>query len=687
MADSILRLRVESQEYDSKLKRAAEGIQRYADECRKAGGTLTELDDGVEEFVRGLGEMDTVSRTAKGSVAEMTKAFTDLSVQYNKLTDEEKNSPFGQALSASLDQLKGRIQSGDTELKNIKNSLNDTGGILGQLKDKLVVNIDALKLFQVGLSAAKAVADMAKDAFFNNEQQLDEWGRVVESSESLYKGFLTALNTGDISGYLKNIDAITQAARAAYDALDALNTFNAFNQINVEKTRTGMTEAIADYRGGTGSKDAVKAAGEAYKKELQERKKLEQEAYIEAVGKVAAERGVSKQDLLTALSGTFGSYQQLKAMPMSGSRTVFYSGGMFGGGGSYEQAFPNSIQERLGDALRRLNDDQLKNLQALGAQAERTGNEIATVDKQLNRVLNARTGGGGGGGGRTGGANTNVPTYAADSIAAQSALVSELTKKWNEAGVEMRNSYLYELIQAENQLKKLKDEQSNLRKQEQSRIDMKAIQTDMGTSLTDSLGLMPTLASIQEKLDANPLVIHIETVQKDVKAITKAASLTAQVVGSIGDAFNQIEDPAAKVAGTVAQAIATITLGYAQATQQAATLGPWAWVAFGATGLAQMLAMAASIHSVTGYADGGEIKGNSFSGDRLMAQGPDGNLIGLNAGEVVLNRAQAGALASSLRSGGGDGGYKPSYVSGEQIWIAMNRYTKRTGRGEVVTWK
>ena len=34
MADSILRLRVESQEYDNKLKRAAEGLQRYADGCR-----------------------------------------------------------------------------------------------------------------------------------------------------------------------------------------------------------------------------------------------------------------------------------------------------------------------------------------------------------------------------------------------------------------------------------------------------------------------------------------------------------------------------------------------------------------------------------------------------------------------------------------------------------------------------
>jgi hypothetical protein len=31
MADSILKLKVDSQEYDSKLKRATEGLQRYVD--------------------------------------------------------------------------------------------------------------------------------------------------------------------------------------------------------------------------------------------------------------------------------------------------------------------------------------------------------------------------------------------------------------------------------------------------------------------------------------------------------------------------------------------------------------------------------------------------------------------------------------------------------------------------------
>jgi hypothetical protein len=82
-------------------------------------------------------------------------------------------------------------------------------------------------------------------------------------------------------------------------------------------------------------------------------------------------------------------------------------------------------------------------------------------------------------------------------------------------------------------------------------------------------------------------------------------------------------------------------------------------------------------HAANGFA--GMVPGNHYSGDvtPIMA----------NAGEVVLNRAQAGVIANQLEAGGQQGGYTPSHVSGEQIWIALNAYTRRTGKGELVTWR
>ena len=57
-----------------------------------------------------------------------------------------------------------------------------------------------------------------------------------------------------------------------------------------------------------------------------------------------------------------------------------------------------------------------------------------------------------------------------------------------------------------------------------------------------------------------------------------------------------------------------------------------------------------------------------------------------NAGEVVLTNAMTTTLASKLNDQSNTG-YVPSHISGEQIYIALNRFMRRSGRGEIVTWK
>jgi hypothetical protein len=83
---------------------------------------------------------------------------------------------------------------------------------------------------------------------------------------------------------------------------------------------------------------------------------------------------------------------------------------------------------------------------------------------------------------------------------------------------------------------------------------------------------------------------------------------------------------------------------------------------------------------------GGMIKGNSYSGDNLMAQGPNGQLIGLNAGEIVLNRAQQGVIAGALQ-GGGQTVRVVGKLSGESLFICAENWAKRSGKGEFVTWR
>ena len=194
--------------------------------------------------------------------------------------------------------------------------------------------------------------------------------------------------------------------------------------------------------------------------------------------------------------------------------------------------------------------------------------------------------------------------------------------------------------------------------------------------------IVPSVDQIRNYLEKNPIKIPIEAATDKIKGIMKTASITADVVGSIGDAFNAIEDPAAKVAGTIAQAIASVALGYATATAQAGSMGPWAWVAFAATGLAEMLTMISTIHSATGYAQGGIVKGNSYSGDNIMAS-PDAMV---NAGELILTRSQQNNIASQLMQAGG-GGRLVAKLKGRDILISLERELSETGKGQLATWR
>ena len=180
----------------------------------------------------------------------------------------------------------------------------------------------------------------------------------------------------------------------------------------------------------------------------------------------------------------------------------------------------------------------------------------------------------------------------------------------------------------------------------------------------------------------------IKEANKEAKESTKNFQTAAAAITSVGSALQSLEDPGAKVAGIIANAIANIALAFSESSIKAAGGGPVAWIAATASGLATMISTIAAIKSATqskGYAQGGIVKGNSFSGDNMMFNGGD---YALNAGELVLNKSQQMAIAAQLQDGERrGGGYTPSHISGEQIYIALNRYTKRTGRGELVTWR
>ena len=238
MADSILRLKVESQEYDNKLKRATEQLNRYADGCRKAGGTLQHVDDNVVEFTRSLGRMETTATTARGKVSELTKAYTELAVQYKNMTNEEKNGEYGKALAASLDRLKTRIQESMAQLESINREMSGSkfgqfGSIIDGLGQKMGLNVNITELLtsktallSAGIGAAGAIVGKATQ----------EWAKY--NAELAKQDQITTVTTG-----LKGADSdrMTDQARALTDTynVDFREAINAANTLMTQFGKSG----------------------------------------------------------------------------------------------------------------------------------------------------------------------------------------------------------------------------------------------------------------------------------------------------------------------------------------------------------------------------------------------------------------------------------------------------------------
>ena len=557
----------------------------------------------------------------------------------------------------------------DVSLVRIKADTNDYERKIRQAQKTwdsftkgLGLNMSKFTGVGAAIAGVTAALKVAKDAFFQNEQTLDEWGRVVKSSESLYTGFLNALNNGNISGYLQNINNIVRAAREAYDAMDDLGTFNAFNQINQERARTGFTEAMANFREGSGKKEDVQAAADALKEELRKRQEKEYNTYVKAIYDKAETLGIGGAALQRILEGSNAQYEQYKNLGLTGK-------GMALMGGGYEAVAAND-QERIGEALRKLNDTELESLQALGAQAQRTATEIESVNKQMARVLRGNSGSTGGSGGGSSKKEKEKYIPAIGSIDWMQEEVQKLQAAFEKAADEGVRGKLYAELQ---KAKLVLDTMNEGMAMSISRASSGSLSSQVGG------GGLGDLSKIKIEGD------DLEKMQELANAGKAAETSWDAALGSIsglGSALAAIEDPAVKVLGIIAQAIATVALSFAQALSKDTKLGVFGWIAAAAAGTAAMVSTISAIKSATAgsYEQGGIVPGNSFTGDNLTAN--------VNSGELILNRAQQNTLAAQLRQQNSNNkSYQPSYVSGEQIWVAMNRYLKRSGQGEVLTWK
>lgn len=153
-----------------------------------------------------------------------------------------------------------------------------------------------------------------------------------------------------------------------------------------------------------------------------------------------------------------------------------------------------------------------------------------------------------------------------------------------------------------------------------------------------------------------------------------SATKAAAGLVTMGEALQKIggDGMVAKV-GAVMAAIGQIILGFATASAQAAALGPFGWLAFLGAGLA---AVATTISTIKGFAEGGIIEGASHTGDKVLAR--------VNAGEMVLNKRQQSNLFNLLDGNGigqnANGGKVEFVIKGSALKGVLNNYNDRMNK-------
>jgi len=775
MASKIVtKLVVESREYESKIDRARSGLLHMEEACRKVDGTLAVLEKEEKQFIESLGKMQTVSKTTQGRIGELTKAFTDLSAQYNRLTQEEKNGDFGKALRSSLDQLKTRIIDTKNELKGIQGEIQPTSSLFEQLSSKLGVNIGQLGAWGVALAAGKVALDTAKNAMESLEVTHDMYARTVQECEGVTTAFYTSLANCDFTNFLNGMQSIIDKAEEAYNALDDFESFSArFNpkqQVLEGDIQTKLQQARAAKAQGD-EKKAKELLDEANKK-IEELKKITKDygekqsksGYAEIRSQVKNNSNgriklTNKQiDYYVdpknwdEINKKAEKYKQLlddaKADMMGGVRVASATEeaklkaakarATLAKDKSLERAFTylnvrdsgdSAAAARWNQAHQNIYGNQLANqrIESLKARTDRMDGTLegksgsdksAKQEKTRLQEINAEIA-------KLENAYVKANDTEKASISAKIQTLDNEKKQIEETikALHGKGSVKVESGESLTQLQILEDQLKTVQNSmkgygqgteewkmmnEEAKSLAEQIATINGNPLkpvtTESLGLMGILqdqlrtiqASMSQAANADEWAAMNEelmSVQQQIDRLNGTAAKNrlkkagedtqaawqgaASAIGSVGSALQAIDDPTAKIAGLIAQAIANIAATFAASLK--GTVTPWDWIAGAAAGTATMISTIAGIKSATAgaYADGGVIGGNSYSGDRLYAR--------VNSGETILNQDQAQRALDMMDSSpvvGGGGGQ--SELHAETIVMAINNWGRRTGRGEVI---
>ena len=687
MADVLVRLDVQSEAYESKLKNATANLRHMEKEVRRVGATFEVADKEDLEFIKSLGSMETHATNASGKIKEMTQSIAEMTMVYNKMSDAEKNAAAGQALAASIAQQKGNLTEFKDALADASGEAQKTGGFIDTLADGLG---------QLG-PAGQMAGKLLKGAF-----------GPVGIAIAAVVGVVHQL----VEAFKRNEGAMASAERAAapFKAMwqqiqrlfDRLVPYIADGMEKISNGIQSMFSKITEWMGklsntSIGKKLGLDAVYEQLKKVSEEQKEL-----TKSNQQIADSEKALKSLRRSTDTGNTQRRAQIAELRYKASDKSSYSA-------EERVGFLEQAQELEGRTLQANIALRQKEYELIKLKNSLTNTGTEDLDAEndaLNAITDARTE-----------YNEHIRSTQRQLEAARKEMEKEVQAAEKVASAEPQelnpampgpSMSAFEKLQQSIRIK-LADQNFEIDEASLTNLMQVAIQNgidgmdgafeNLQYQLGEGLNIPDEaweklVTQINEKLaelNLPPITLDVKTggvkeLGKEVSKTTEHVSAAAQAFSALGNAMGQIEDPGAKVAGLIANAVASIASGYGQAVAQAgngSAGGPWGWIAFAISGLATMISTIAAVKSATAgsYANGGLIPGSSFSGDNLTAN--------VNSGELILNRAQQGSIAGQLQNNPLGNLQLTSKVRGSDLLIVLDNTNSSRGgqRGMYVNVK
>lgn len=236
MADVISRFRIETTQFDSKLRDAAKELADIGKKAAEAGKGFDGFTKESLDSAKALGNISTSANNAKGKVQELVGAYNDVARAYDKLTQDQKQSDFGKAMAGSLQQLQGRIREAKQELYSLDDAAKkvSSGGLFSgdKLSGMLQVfggNLMTKGAMMIGNFAAE-MGDMVKQGI-----------EMAKAGEGIRIAF-ERLGRGDL------LDGLREATHGTVTDLELMKAAVKFNDFKLPVEELGTMLAFAQQK-------------------------------------------------------------------------------------------------------------------------------------------------------------------------------------------------------------------------------------------------------------------------------------------------------------------------------------------------------------------------------------------------------------------------------------------------------